>query len=107
MNSAVYQPTTVTFENNSGPIFPHQTTTTSRLKATFRRKWTQVLLIVGSLFFITLGLIVMVTSSVDYEDAIANEENVTEIPVHEKEFDIILFFIGIFFTIFGILLLGE
>jgi hypothetical protein len=107
MNSAVYQPTTVTFENNSGPIFPHQTTTTSRLKAAFRKKWMQIILLIGSLFFISLGLIVMITSSVDFEDAIANEDNVTEISVHEKEFDIVLMILGAFFTIFGIVLLGE
>lgn len=107
MNSAVYQPTTVTFENNSGPIFPHQTTTTSRLKAVFRRKWLQILLLIGALFFIALGLVLMITSSIDYEDAVASEDFVTEKPVQEEELDIVLMILGAFFTIFGILLLGE
>lgn len=106
-NASVYQPTTVTFENTSGTIFPHQTTTTSRLKAAFRKPWMKILLLVGSLFFIALGLILMVSSFADYEDALANEDIVSDMSIHEKNFDIVLMILGAFFTIFGICLMGE
>lgn len=104
--NAVYQPTTVSFEN-TGPIFPHQTTTTSRLKSTFRRPWMKILLLVGALFFLALGLVLFGASFADYEDAIANEDVVTELPIHEKEFDVGMMVLGGFFTLFGICLLGK
>lgn len=102
--NAVYQPTTVSFEN-TGPLFP-QTTTTSRLKTAFRKPWMKILLLVGSLFFIALGLILCGASFADYEDAIQNEDVITDIPVHEKDFDIVLMILGGFFTLFGVFLLG-
>lgn len=104
--NAVYQPTTVSFEN-TGPIFAHQTTTTSRLKSAFRRPWMKILLLIGALFFIALGVVLFAASFADYEDAIAFEDVVTELPVHEKEFDIGLMILGGFFTVIGICLLGE
>lgn len=104
--NAVYQPTTVSFEN-TGPIFPHQTTTTSRLKSAFRRPWMKILLLVGALFFLTLGLVLFGASFADYEDAIDNEEIVSVLPKHEKEFDVGLMIIGGIFAIFGGCLLGE
>jgi hypothetical protein len=103
--NAVYQPTTVSFEN-TGPIFP-QTTTTSRLKSAFRKPWMRILLLIGSLFFVALGLILSTASFADYEDVVQNEDVVTERPVHEKEFDIALMILGGFFLLFGIFLLGE
>lgn len=107
MNSAVYQPTTVSFENTSGSIFPHQTTTTSRLKAAFRKPWMKIILFIASMFFTALGIILMGASFADYEDAIENEETVTDEPIHEKDFDIVLMILGAFFTIFGIFLMGK
>lgn len=104
--NAVYQPTTVSFEN-TGPIFPHQTTTTSRLKSAFRRPWMKIILLIGALFFLALGLVLFATSFADYEDAIANEDFVTELPVHEKEFDVGMMVLGGFFALFGACLLGE
>lgn len=103
--NAVYQPTTVSFEN-SGAIFP-QTTTSSRLKHAFRKPWMKILLLILTLFFIALGLILFAASFADYEDAIHNEEVVTELPVHEKEFDVVLMILGGVFALFGIFLLGK
>lgn len=103
--NAVYQPTTVSFEN-SGAIFP-QTSTTSRLKTAFRKPWMKILLLVGSLFFIALGCVLCAASFADYEDAINNEDIVTELPVHEKELDKVLMALGAFFFLFGIFLLGK
>ena len=103
--NSVYQPTTVSFEN-SGAIFP-QTSTTSRLKTVFRKPWMKILLLIGALFFITLGCVLCAASFADYEDAISNEDIVTELPVHEKELDKFLMALGGFFFLFGIFLLGK
>lgn len=104
--NAVYQPTTVSFEN-TGPIFAHQTTTTSRLKSAFRRPWMRILLLVGALFFIALGLVLAGASFADYEDELQYEDVVTEVPEHEKEVDVALMVLGGFFAVLGICLLGE
>jgi hypothetical protein len=103
--TAVYQPTTVSFEN-SGSLLA-QTTTSSRLKTAFRKSWMRILLLISSLIFIALGLILTTTAFADYEDAINNEDIVTELPVHEKSFDITLMVLGSFFILFGAFLLGK
>lgn len=67
----------------------------------------KILLLVGALFFIALGLILCAASFADYEDAINNEDIVTELPVHEKELDVVLMALGGFFFLFGLFLLGK
>lgn len=67
----------------------------------------KILLLVGALFFLALGLVLFGASFADYEDAVANEDVVTELPAHEKEFDVGLMILGGFFAAFGICLLGE
>lgn len=103
--NAVYQPTTVSFENSGGSLLA-QTTTSSRLKTAFRRSWKQALLLAAGLLFLALGIVVTATAFADYEDAIDNEDSVTDMPVHEKDFDIALCILGSFFIIFGFVLLG-
>lgn len=105
--SAVYQPTTVTFGDNGGGSLLSQTTTTSRLRQAFRKPWTQALLLAAALLFLALGLILTSVAFADYEDVVANEDVVTDLPVNEKRNDIIFIFLGGFFTIFGLVLLGE
>ncbi len=105
--NAVYQPTTVTFETTSGPFPPQTSTTTSRLKAIFRKPWAKIALLFGGLFFVALGIILFSCSFADFEDTIKNEDTVTEIPVQEKEFDIAFMVLGVFFFLFGLFLLGE
>lgn len=104
--NAVYQPTTVSFENSGGSLLA-QTTTSSRLKTAFRKPWMQTLLLSGGLIFLALGVVLTATAFADYEDAVANEDVVTDLPVHEKEYDVFLIFLGVFFTLFGFVLLGE
>lgn len=103
--NAVYQPTTVSFENSGGSLLA-QTTTSSRLKTAFRKPWKQALLLAAGLLFLALGIVVTATAFADYEDAIDNEDVVTDIPVHEKDYDIVLSLLGGFFVIFGFVLLG-
>lgn len=105
--SAVYQPTTVTFGDNAGGSLLAQTTTSSRLRQAFRKPWTQVLLLATSLIFLALGIVLTCVAFADYEDVVANEDVVTDLPVNEKRNDIIFIFLGGFFTIFGLVLLGE
>lgn len=104
--NVVYQPTTVSFENSGGSLLA-QTTTSSRLKTAFRKPWMQSLLLTGGLLFIALGIVLTATAFADYEDAIANEDVVNEMPVHEKEYDAFLISLGVFFSIFGFVLLGK
>lgn len=104
--NAVYQPTTVSFENSGGSLLA-QTTTSSRLKTAFRKPWRQTLLLAGGLVFLALGVVLTSVAFADYEDAIVNEEIVTEMPVHEKEVDVFLMSLGVFFTIFGFVMLGK
>lgn len=104
--NAVYQPTTVSFENSGGSLLA-QTTTSSRLKTAFRKPWRQTLLLAGGLVFLALGIVLTCVAFADYEDAIVNEETVTEMPVHEKEVDVFLIVLGVFFTIFGFAMLGK
>lgn len=66
----------------------------------------QTLLLTGGLLFIALGVVLTATAFADYEDAIENEDTVTDLPVHEKEYDIFLIVLGVFFSIFGFVLLG-
>ncbi|CRK87004.1 CLUMA_CG000855, isoform A [Clunio marinus] len=103
--SAVYQPTTVSFENSGGSLLA-QTTTSSRLKTAFRKPWMQTLLLLAGLFFIALGIVLTVSAFADYEDVMANEDIVKDLPPHEMEYDIFFVFLGVFFTIFGFVLLG-
>lgn len=104
--NAVYQPTTVSFENSGGSLLA-QTTAGSRLKLAFRTTIRKTCLLVASLVFISLGIILTASATADYEDATANEDVVTDIPVHEKELDIGFIVLGAFFTIFGFILLGK
>lgn len=104
--NAVYQPTTVSFENSGGSLLA-QTTTSSRLKTAFRKPWRQALLLSAGLLFLALGIVLTATAFADFEDAIANEDIVTDLPVHEKEYDAVLIVLGIFFTLFGFVLLGK
>lgn len=104
--NAVYQPTTVSFENSGGSLLA-QTTTSSRLKTAFRKPWKQALLLSAGLVFLSLGIVLTSIAFADYEDAINNEDVVTDLPVHEKDYDIFLIFLGVFFTIFGFVLLGK
>lgn len=62
---------------------------------------------IGGLLFLALGVVLTCISFADYEDAVANEDIVTDLPVHEKEYDVFLMCLGVFFTIFGFVLLGE
>lgn len=104
--SAVYQPTTVSFENSGGSLLA-QTTTSSRLRTTFRKPWTQALLLAAGLMFLALGIVLTATAFADYEDVIANEDIVTDLPINEKRNDIVFIFLGGFFAIFGLVLLGK
>jgi hypothetical protein len=104
--NAVYQPTTVSFENSGGSLLA-QTTTSSRLKTVFRRTWTQALLLAAGLMFLALGIVLTASSVADYEDVLANEETIHDFPKDEKQIDVILMFLGVFFTLFGFFLLGE
>lgn len=104
--NAVYQPTTVSFENSGGSLLA-QTTTSSRLKTVFRKPWKQALLLAAGLLFLALGVVVTGTAFADYEDAIYNEDTVTELPVHEKQYDVVLIVLGVFFTLFGFVLMGK
>lgn len=104
--NAVYQPTTVSFENSGGSLLA-QTTTSSRLKTAFRKPWKQTLLLCAGLLFLALGIVLTGTAFADYEDAIENEDTVTDLPVHEKESDVVLIVLGVFFTLFGFVLLGK
>lgn len=104
--NAVYQPTTVSFENSGGSLLA-QTTTSSRLKTAFRKPWMQALLLAAGLMFLALGIVLTSSAFADYEDVIGNEDIVTDLPKNEKEFDIIFIALGIFFTLFGFVLLGK
>ena len=104
--NAVYQPTTVSFENSGGSLLA-QTTTSSRLKTAFRKPWKQTLLLSAGLLFLALGIVLTGTAFADYEDAIYNEDVVTDMPVHEKEYDVVSIVLGVFFTLFGFVLLGK
>lgn len=104
--NAVYQPTTVSFENSGGSLLA-QTTTSSRLKTAFRKPWMQSLLLAGGLLFLALGIVLTASAFADYEDVMANEDIITDIPKHEKDVDMFLIFLGVFFTIFGFVLLGK
>lgn len=101
--NAVYQPTTVQFEN-SGMHF--QTSAGSRLKSFFRKTYMQVLLLILGLLFLTTGIVLTASAAADYEDVEEFKENITS-PVVEEETDIGLMVLGVFFTIFGFVLLGE
>lgn len=57
--------------------------------------------------FLALGIVLTSVAFADYEDAVVNEEIVTEMPVHEKEVDVFLMSLGVFFTIFGFAMLGK
>lgn len=102
--NAVYQPTTVTFEN-SGSLL-EQTTSSSRMKILLRKKWMKFLVLFLGLFFLALGIIVFGISTIDYEDSVEKEDVISELP-HEREIDVILIIIGVFFIIFGLIFLGK
>jgi hypothetical protein len=104
--SAVYQPTTVSFENQGGSLLA-QTTTSSKLRTVFRKPWRQAVLLALGLMFLAVGIVVTATGFADYEDIIANEDFVTEQPINEERNDFILIFLGGFFAIFGLVLLGK
>lgn len=101
--NSVYQPTTVTFENSNSLIA--QTRSSSRLKIIFHKTWMKVLLLIGGLLFLAVGLVIFSLGFIDYEDAVNNEGIVQEFP-HEKEFDITLIILGLFFASLGLVLLG-
>lgn len=67
----------------------------------------QTLLLAGGLLFLALGIVLTASAFADYEDVLANEDIVTDLPVHEKEVDMFLMFLGVFFTLFGFVLLGK
>ncbi|CAO1428847.1 unnamed protein product [Diamesa hyperborea] len=100
--NAVYQPTTVQFEN-SGMHF--QTSAGSRLKSFFRKTYMQVLLLILGLLFLTTGIVLTASAAADYEDVEEFKENISS-PVVEEETDIGLIVLGVFFTIFGFVLLA-
>lgn len=104
--NAVYQPTTVSFENSGGSLLA-QTTTSSRLKTTFRRPWMQAGLLAAGLLFLALGIVLTASAFADYEDVVANEDIITDLPANEKPLDVVFMFLGVFFTIFGFVLLGK
>ena len=100
--NSVYQPTTVTFENNLNPLISQ--TRSSRLKIIFHKTWMKILLLFLALLFIAVGLVIFCLGTIDYEDAVTNND-VPEFP-HEKEFDITLIILGLFFASLGLVLLG-
>lgn len=67
----------------------------------------QALLLAAGLLFLALGVVLTASAFADYEDVVANEDKITDLPPHEKDVDILLIFLGLFFTIFGFVLLGE
>lgn len=101
--NAVYQPTTVQFEN-SGMHF--QTSASSRLKSFFRKTYMQILLLIVGLLFLTTGIVLTASAAADYEDVEEFKDSISS-PVVEEEMDIGLIILGVFFTIFGFVLLGE
>ena len=103
--NAVYQPTTVSFENSGGSLLA-QTTTASRLKTVFRKPWRQALLLAAGLMFLALGIVLTASAFADYEDVVANED-LLDLPKKEQQLDVIFMVLGVFFTIFGFVLLGE
>lgn len=104
--NAVYQPTTVSFENSGGSLLA-QTTTSSRLKTAFRKPWKQALLLAAGLLFLALGIVLTASAFADYEDVLANEDIITDLPKNEVSFDIVFIILGVFFTLFGFVLLGK
>jgi hypothetical protein len=105
--NAVYQPTTVSFENSGGSLLA-QTTTESRLKTIFRKTWKQALLFATGLMFIALGLVLSVSAFAVYEDVLENEDDMDhDFPKDEKQLDVFFMVLGVFFTIFGFFLLGK
>lgn len=102
--NSVYQPTTVTFENSNSLIA--QTRSSSRLKIIFHKTWMKILLLIGGLLFLAVGLVIFCLGTVDFEDVMTNDDIVTEFP-HEKEFDITLIILGLFFASLGLVLLGN
>lgn len=66
----------------------------------------KILLLIGGLFFLTVGLVIFCLGVIDYEDSVTNGDVVQE-PQHEKEFDITLIILGLFFSSLGLVLLGN
>lgn len=104
--NAVYQPTTVSFENSGGSLLA-QTTTSSRLKTTFRKPWMQALLLAAGLMFLAFGIVLTASAFADYEDVIVNQDDITDLPKNELQIDIVFIVLGVFFTLFGFILLGK
>lgn len=105
--NSVYQPTTVTFENSNSLIA--QTRSSSRLKIIFHKTWMKILLLIGGLLFLAIGLVIFCLGTIDYEDSVTNEGGMdmsSEFP-REKEFDITLIILGVFFASLGFVLLGN
>ncbi|KAL7023101.1 hypothetical protein ACKWTF_012491 [Chironomus riparius] len=103
--NSVYQPTTVTFENSNSLIA--QTRSSSRLKIIFHKTWMKILLLIGGLLFLAVGLVIFCLGTIDYEDSMTNDggDMSSEFP-REKEFDITLIILGVFFASLGFVLLG-
>lgn len=83
-----------------------QTTTASRLKTVFRKPWRQALLLAAGLMFLALGIVLTASAFADYEDVVANED-ILDLPKKEQQLDVIFMVLGVFFTIFGFVLLGK
>ena len=67
----------------------------------------QAILLAAGLLFLALGVVLTASAFADYEDVVANEDIITDLPANEKSMDVVFMFLGVFFTIFGFVLLGE
>ena len=103
--NSVYQPTTVTFENSNSLIA--QTRSSSRLKIIFHKTWMKILLLIGGLLFLAVGLVIFCLGTIDYEDSVTNDGDMSSEFPHEKEFDTTLIILGVFFASLGFVLLGN
>lgn len=103
--NSVYQPTTVTFENSNSLIA--QTRSSSRLKIIFHKTWMKILLLIGGLLFLAVGLVIFCLGFIDYEDSMTNDGDMSSEFPREKEFDITLIILGVFFASLGFVLLGN
>jgi hypothetical protein len=69
----------------------------------------KILLLIGGLLFLAVGLVIFCLGTIDYEDSMTNNDGAdmsSEFP-REKEFDITLIILGVFFASLGFVLLGK
>lgn len=57
--------------------------------------------------FLALGIVLSASAFADYEDILANDDNEHDFPKDERQLDIVFMVLGVFFTLFGLFLLGE